>query len=198
MVKNNKLLIIVILLISLVFISACDNFGKVYLSNLSEGDVDKVIKCDKPYMRFASGCCLDQNDNKICDNDEKEIVQKSADNVTQKVEETTESLDCSEFILSVSEIIWNTGTLEFDVNNLGDGNSFILIKVSQQGADDFTKKLYLQDHKVTFKEFFPQGMGNYPKMDKPITIRVNLIDENENPVCSPILESWSRETESYQ
>ena len=36
------------------------------------------------------------------------------------------------------------------------------------------------------------------KMDKPITIRVNLIDENENPVCSPILESWSRETESYQ
>ena len=28
------------------------------------------IVCNKPYIRFETSCCLDQNDNKICDNHE--------------------------------------------------------------------------------------------------------------------------------
>lgn len=62
-----KKLILSILFVSLLVITACSNID---LSKVSEEDIDKVIKCDKPYIRFASGCCLDTDENKICDEDE--------------------------------------------------------------------------------------------------------------------------------
>jgi len=35
-------------------------------------DYDEIdITCDKPYMKLNNWCCLDKNDNGICDNDEK-------------------------------------------------------------------------------------------------------------------------------
>jgi len=67
----NKNFILILLVLSLFFIVGCSNFGKIDVSNLSEEDVNKIIVCNKPYMRFGTGCCLDANDNKICDNDEK-------------------------------------------------------------------------------------------------------------------------------
>ena len=54
----------------LLLISACEN-AQIDTSNISEGDIDKVIRCDPPYIRYATGCCLDQNSNNICDKDEK-------------------------------------------------------------------------------------------------------------------------------
>jgi len=43
------------------FIAGCGqlDFEKIDLSNVSEGDINKVIVCEKPYMRFEAGCCLD-------------------------------------------------------------------------------------------------------------------------------------------
>lgn len=32
------------------------------------------VVCNKPYIRFADSCCLDQNENNICDNDENGVV----------------------------------------------------------------------------------------------------------------------------
>jgi hypothetical protein len=32
------------------------------------------IACYAPYMRFGSGCCLDKNNNSVCDSDEKIVV----------------------------------------------------------------------------------------------------------------------------
>ena len=43
-----------------------------------------VIVCDPPYIRFAAGCCLDANENKICDQDEGLIVQPEEE---EKVED---------------------------------------------------------------------------------------------------------------
>ena len=34
--------------------------------------------CQKPYMRLANNCCLDQNDNNICDADDKQIEEEKA------------------------------------------------------------------------------------------------------------------------
>lgn len=34
---------------------------------------DKPVICNKPYIRVGTNCCLDKNDNKICDNDEPVI-----------------------------------------------------------------------------------------------------------------------------
>ena len=61
------------LLISMVLmLNACDGIDleNIDLSGLSEEDINKVIVCDPPYMRFGASCCLDQNDNSICDDDE--------------------------------------------------------------------------------------------------------------------------------
>jgi len=58
--------------------------------------LSKNIVCDEPYIRFEKGCCLDENDNKICDEDETGIV-----------EEETESL-------------------KFTVSRVIDGDTFVL------------------------------------------------------------------------
>ncbi len=34
------------------------------------------VTCDKPYIKVGTSCCLDQNDNNICDNDEKNGVSQ--------------------------------------------------------------------------------------------------------------------------
>lgn len=64
-----KLYIILILIFAL---TACENID---VSKISDQDLqriaDKAIVCNTPYMRFGQGCCLDQNNNSICDQDEK-------------------------------------------------------------------------------------------------------------------------------
>ncbi len=33
-------------------------------------EAPKVVLCEPPYMQFDGGCCLDQNSNSVCDNNE--------------------------------------------------------------------------------------------------------------------------------
>lgn len=55
----------------LLLLMGCEN---VDLSKLSDADLERVseklIVCNAPYMRHESGCCLDKDNNKICDEDE--------------------------------------------------------------------------------------------------------------------------------
>lgn len=69
----NKKYSIVLALISMLFLSACAgvDLSNIDLSNVSEDDVNKIIVCNDPYIRHGTSCCLDQNKNNICDNDEK-------------------------------------------------------------------------------------------------------------------------------
>lgn len=75
-----KIIIPIIFLLAIIFLSGCEQMD---LSKISEDDINRiteqVIVCESPYIRHASGCCLDQNSNNICDNDEslsdnKEII----------------------------------------------------------------------------------------------------------------------------
>lgn len=50
------------------------------------------IICNQPYIRFSSSCCLDQNNNGICDNDEIP-PQKNLTNC-DKINKPTLSLTC--------------------------------------------------------------------------------------------------------
>lgn len=61
-----KQITIFVILIS-VLLMGCEN---VDLSKVSKEDVDKVIVCNSPYIRFGSSCCLDKTNNSICDEDE--------------------------------------------------------------------------------------------------------------------------------
>jgi len=66
----NKLILFSFIILAL-FLAGCEN---VDVSKMSDADLqrvaDKAIVCNAPYIRFATGCCLDQNTNGICDSDE--------------------------------------------------------------------------------------------------------------------------------
>ena len=55
----------------LVILVSCSNFD---VSQISDEDIDritdKIIVCNPPYIRYASGCCLDTTGTGICDRDE--------------------------------------------------------------------------------------------------------------------------------
>jgi len=57
----NKSLLFV-LLTSVLVLTACENLNQIE-------DSSNII-CNSPYIRFETGCCLDQNNNRICDEDE--------------------------------------------------------------------------------------------------------------------------------
>ncbi len=61
--KNNYLYIgiaaVVVIVLALVF-----------LSNSNDSSQDS-INCNSPYIQFGTSCCLDQNNNRICDSDEQ-------------------------------------------------------------------------------------------------------------------------------
>ncbi len=62
-----------LIFLAVILLVGCEDID---ISQLSDEDIerisDKVIVCEEPYMRFASGCCLDANGNKVCDADEPE------------------------------------------------------------------------------------------------------------------------------
>jgi hypothetical protein len=66
-----KLILLSLLLMSLIFLSACDGID---ISNLSDEDLERIsnkaIVCNSPYIRFEMGCCLDNDNNSVCDKDE--------------------------------------------------------------------------------------------------------------------------------
>ncbi|MEA2036618.1 MAG: hypothetical protein U9O94_03865 [Nanoarchaeota archaeon] len=80
-----NLLLGVLVLLILIF-SGCEG---VDLGKISDEDLDrlseKLIECNKPYIRYGGSCCLDQNDNKICDKDENDqspsLPRKEANDV---------------------------------------------------------------------------------------------------------------------
>ena len=58
-----KKMLMVGIVFLLLFLAACSKSEK------------KELVCDAPYIHHGSECCLDQNSNKVCDNDESASVQ---------------------------------------------------------------------------------------------------------------------------
>ena len=71
--------LMILLIASVLFISGC-NVDEKLVSNVVKENIDQIVVCNEPYIRYASECCLDANSNKICDRDEssdkKEVVVK--------------------------------------------------------------------------------------------------------------------------
>lgn len=94
-----KYIICLFIALSIIFV-ACD---KIDVSKLSDKDLQRISKelivCNKPYIRFASECCLDKNDNSICDKDEGEkITKETPSGITPPIKETpTSSEQTQEF-----------------------------------------------------------------------------------------------------
>ncbi|MEK6907019.1 MAG: hypothetical protein AABW45_00675 [Nanoarchaeota archaeon] len=69
-----KKLVFILFLIIVLFIAGCTS------------NEAPVVKCNKPYLLYNDECCLDNNDNNVCDNMEKyvsdETVTESSDILT--------------------------------------------------------------------------------------------------------------------
>ena len=104
-----KTTIYILILFVTLFIIGCQ--GVVDISKISDADMqrisEKIIVCDKPYIRFASSCCLDNNNNSVCDNDDNDIL------VLNK--STTESEIKTSPINKTPSI--NNGTIMFNIND---------------------------------------------------------------------------------
>ena len=82
-----------------ILISSCE---EVDLSKVSEEDVarlaEQVISCENPYIRHASGCCLDANENKICDLDEKLLqatIPVNNEPIEEEIDEELNDIICN-------------------------------------------------------------------------------------------------------
>src|SRR3989338_5585711 len=75
--RKEVLLVLMVLLI--IVITACE---KIDVSKLSDKDLERISKelivCNKPYIIYSSECCLDKNDNAICDKDDGLVKEKEA------------------------------------------------------------------------------------------------------------------------
>lgn len=51
------------------------------------------IVCNKPYILVGTSCCLDTNDNLICDDDEKSLMSSDSNKITADVVSREQLLD---------------------------------------------------------------------------------------------------------
>jgi hypothetical protein len=87
--KNNFLYIgiavVVVIVLAIVFISNSNNNSQ------------NEVTCNSPYIKVGTECCLDQNSNNICDNDETPTQPQEycGDNICQSNEKAPDCEDCN-------------------------------------------------------------------------------------------------------
>lgn len=111
----NKGLLFLGLVLIMVLVCSCE---QIDFTKISGEDVKKiteqVIVCKNPYMRHEAGCCLDINNNSVCDKDEElagvesqEIEkERTVTNETEKVLEETpkELIEKTELVKSCKDV----------------------------------------------------------------------------------------------
>jgi len=68
--KNNYLYIGIALVVVIVL-------AIIFLSN-SNNNSQNEVTCNSPYIEVGTSCCLDQNNNRICDNEEQSVQNQQA------------------------------------------------------------------------------------------------------------------------
>ena len=118
MIKKSLIAILIVLVISLVFVSGFNGCKQ-----------QPTAVCNKPYILVGTDCCLDQNDNGICDSDE-----------TPKIYYNPSDIESARQVCS-----------SFCANN--DANSFCVYKFSirRQGSTE-TGAFYCDSDLINGKE----------------------------------------------
>ncbi len=124
------------------------------------GGVSFGVTCNKPYIKVGSNCCLDQNDNSICD----------ADDITTTTEPTTvKTVDCS-----LAQIRFEYSHIDFYPNGV-----FSLKSISNRGDVD------LSGFRITIYELD----GDIKSCDIESSIRsgeVSKISNEEGDSCTTL------------
>lgn len=83
-----KRILIFAIFILFLFLVGCT---EVNLENISDEDLERIsekaVVCNSPYMRMGISCCLDKDNNGICDSDEVEVENDDGSKEDEEVEE---------------------------------------------------------------------------------------------------------------
>ena len=96
--------IMLLVVIGILFISGCVQQPKQ--ETIVQDSKQETITCNLPYIKVGTGCCLDQNNNNICDNHEISSQPKTycGDGTCQSDESCSSCLDdCGECKASIGE-----------------------------------------------------------------------------------------------
>ena len=97
-------------ILSTLFIAGCSGID---LSKVSDEDLErlseKAVVCNSPYIRVGVQCCLDKNENNVCDSDEGTIQESTEELKVTSPEEIKRIQD---------EIINNGGSLQDKISRI--------------------------------------------------------------------------------
>lgn len=88
------------------------------------GGVSFGVTCNKPYIKVGSECCLDQNENKICDSDETTTTTQLT---------TVKTVDCSVASLEFGDPSKGISGFSYIFNN-----GFVDAIISNNGQEDLS------------------------------------------------------------
>ena len=94
--KSNYIPLLAILLIVIVFVSGCT-------SQTPSNTQPQQVTCNKPYILVGTSCCLDQNDNSVCDKDE----QTEQEETTTTQQEATQQPSGTNYQTCVNDLLKN-------------------------------------------------------------------------------------------
>lgn len=88
--KNNNYLWIGIAVVAVVILA-------IFLISNSNNNSQNEITCNSPYIKVGNECCLDENSNNICDNDETPTQPQEycGDGICQSNEKAPDCSDCN-------------------------------------------------------------------------------------------------------
>lgn len=117
----------------------------ILLAGCQQNNSEEVV-CNDPYIRVGSSCCLDENSNSICDNDENDLknVTISSENETtlNKEEEENEVLSYDEESLEL--VKRETGTFAFLSDYVevqkGSQETYMYMKIRNPSSEEFSFK----------------------------------------------------------
>ncbi|MEK6839957.1 MAG: hypothetical protein AABX72_03375 [Nanoarchaeota archaeon] len=167
----------------ILLLSGCQG-GQLDLSQVSEKDVDKLVRCDPPYIRFASGCCLDQNNNSICDADEGENKPLIKSQSPQK----NENINCEKLAYLEFSTWWDhPRILNVRITNNDDITTPARMTISQSGKEYSSKKIFINSFDgYEYSEFFPYDLYPDLNVNEKILITFEAIDETDNVICPEV------------
>ena len=169
MERSTKIISIISLLIITLFLISCTQ-----------------ITCDKPYIKVGTSCCLDQNDNNICDSDEEQ-VKSGTPNVNQEVENQEQTFTINDLQADIGNVLGETVFLTKDqqldhaqvYSNKIQGSKFL----GTYGPNLFYYKPITQKPQIIIEITDPEHYLNDKEDFK------NFISENKNIFLETALKS---------
>ncbi|MFH1445529.1 MAG: hypothetical protein ABIF08_03555 [Nanoarchaeota archaeon] len=151
------------------------------------------LLCNEPYIQVGSDCCIDDNDNSICDDDDLTIRQNSfQEEFIKSCEQNTEHVPIEQIIGIIEEYLTNTPDLEgseINIKNVKEQSGLYRIVMDIDGRE-FTSF-------VTFdgKLLFPTGLDLTKETDVPTQTEPSCLNANtfiQGGIWTPLSDEQGR------